>query len=220
MPSIFVAAPITTPSASNPVQTTTDSTIPMGKNNRPLIRAKDDVQSILRIPRHPNRISPPFHRRGTVSRHLTLESAELSKIEPSPEPAMQRHPQKKLSQNLRGCHGACSTWRESDTWTQHYFETRTRLLMSETIRESLAAHEKKNWAPPTAKQKIERQPTTCSCTPVNEHHRNPSASRFARSASVTLHEIRHVASSSGPSTLKLIFRDKQCHGACHGRVHP
>ena len=118
----------------------------------------------------------PFIERGTASRHLTLESAELSKIELSPEPVTHRHPPKKLSQNLRGYHGACSTWRESDAWTQHYFETRTRLLMSEAIRVSLAAHEKRSLrrTPPIAKQKTKRQPTTCSCTPVNEHQMLPA----------------------------------------------
>ena len=45
------------------VPPTTDSTIPMVMNDQPLIRVKYEVQSILRIPRLPNGISPPFHRK-------------------------------------------------------------------------------------------------------------------------------------------------------------
>ena len=103
-------------SSAQPVPHTTDSTIPTEKNDQPLIRVNYDVQSIRRIPRHPKRIGPPFHRKGhSVTPPDTGVSAELPKIELSPEPAMQRHPLKKLPQNLLSCHGACSSWRESDT---------------------------------------------------------------------------------------------------------
>ena len=123
------------------VPPTTDYTIPMGKNDRPLIRVKYDVRSITphTAPSQWNR-SSLSSRRGTASRHLTLEYL------PSSPRSNCRQNQQRSDTRERNCHRTFAMTRvtyprRSCTWMQHYFETRTWLLMSEAIRDSLAAHE-------------------------------------------------------------------------------